>query len=154
MVRPIRAHASDCLRGFERPDGRRLSIVRLSRHHPVVGQPLIHRAGTPTRPRIAIITVTPSTSSNLKPSGASNSEHASDSLRGCARPDGRCLSIVKLSRHHPVVGQPLIHRAGTLTQPRIAITVTPSTSSSRLVRPIPSTHRTVCAVLRGRMVGV
>ena len=49
---------------------------------------------------------------------------------------GRCLSIVQLPRHHPVVGQSLIHRSDPLTWPRATISVTLGALLSRLVRPI------------------
>ena len=50
---------------------------------------------------------------------------------------GRCLSIVQLPRHHPVVGQSLIHRSDPLTWPRATISVTLGALRwSRLVRPI------------------
>ena len=49
---------------------------------------------------------------------------------------GRCLSIVQLPRHHPVVGRSLIHRSDPLTWPRATISVTFGALLSRLVRPI------------------
>ena len=48
----------------------------------------------------------------------------------------RCLSIVKLSRHHSVVGQSLIHRSEPLTWPRATISITLGAFLNRLVRPI------------------
>ena len=47
---------------------------------------------------------------------------------------GRCLSIVQLPRHHPVVGRSLIHRSDPLTWPRATISVTLGALLSRLVR--------------------
>ena len=52
------------------------------------------------------------------------------------RSAGRCLSIVKLSRHHSVVGRSLIHRSEPLTWPRATISVTLGAFLNRLVRPI------------------
>ena len=52
------------------------------------------------------------------------------------RPGSGCLSIVKLSRHHPVVVRSSIHRADPLTWPRTTIPVTPGAFLSRLVRQI------------------
>ena len=51
-------------------------------------------------------------------------ENASGGMHVCERSVGRCLSIVELSRHHPVVGRSTIHRADLLTWPRATISVT------------------------------
>ena len=45
---------------------------------------------------------------------------------------GRFLSIVKLSRHHSVVGRSLIHRSEPLTWPRATISVTLGAFLNRL----------------------
>ena len=57
-------------------------------------------------------------------------------MRVWKRSVGRCLSIVKLPRHHSVVGRLLIHRSEPLTWPRATISVTLGALLSRLVRPI------------------
>ena len=49
---------------------------------------------------------------------------------------GPCLSIVKLSRHHSVVGRSLIHRSEPLTWPCATISVTLGAFLNQLVRPI------------------
>ena len=40
--------------------------------------------------------------------------HRNATVRARLRPDRRCLSIVGGTRHHPVLGQPLVCRAATL----------------------------------------
>ena len=60
----------------------------------------------------------------------------SELLHTRTRPGSGCLSIVKLSRHHPVVVRSTIHRADPPTWPRTTISVTPGAFLSRLVRQI------------------
>ena len=64
------------------------------------------------------------------------SENVFGGLHVCERSVRRCLSIVELSRHHPVVGRSIIHRADPLTWSRTTISVTPGAFLSRLVRQI------------------
>ena len=67
---------------------------------------------------------------------------------------GRCLSIVQLPRHHPVVGQSLIHRSEPLTWPRATISVTLGALVSRLVRPIRERTWWYVTCGSGRLAGV
>ena len=60
----------------------------------------------------------------------------SELLHAHTRPGSGCLSIVKLSRHHSVVGRSLIHRSEPLTWPRATISVTLGAFLNQLVRPI------------------
>jgi hypothetical protein len=73
----------------------------------------------------------------------------SEPLHARSRLGGGCLSIVKLSRHHSVVGRSLIHRSDPLTWPHATISVTLGALLSRLVRPIRERiwwYARVCAV--------
>ena len=60
----------------------------------------------------------------------------SEPLHARSRLGGGCLSIVRLSRHHSVVGRLLIHRSDPLTWPHATISVTLGALLSRLVRAI------------------
>ena len=84
------------LRARLRPGRRCLSIVRVTRHHPVLGRSLVCRAATVVLLYTLLITHTGATVSRLV-----NIEMR---LRARLRPDRRCLSIVRVTRHHPVLG--------------------------------------------------
>ena len=66
------------------------------------------------------------------------------------------LCIVKLSWHHSVVGQLLIHRSDPLTWPHATISVTlGALLLSLLVRRIRETHLVgICTCVSGRLAGV
>ena len=133
LVRPIRERTWWYSREWERSVGRCLSIVQLSRRHPVVGQSLIHRSDPLTWPRATIsVTLGALLSRLVRPIR----ERIWWYSREWERSVGRCLSIVKLPRRHPVVGRSLIHRSDPLTWPRATISVTLGALLSRLVRPI------------------
>ena len=89
-----------------RPDRRCLSIVRVTRRRPVLGQPLVCRAATVVSLYI-----------DRSQTDATVFDDAIDiEMRLCPRlrPDRRCLSIVRVTRHRPVLGQPLVCRAATV----------------------------------------
>ena len=70
------------------------------------------------------------------------------------RSAGRCLSIVKLARHHSVVGRSLIHRSEPLTWPRATISVTLGAFLNRLVPSNPRTHLVVYTCGSGQLACV
>ena len=88
----------------------------------------------PTWPRTTISRFTPG--AFPEPVWCVKSENLFSALHVCERSVRRCLSIVELARHHPVVGRSIIHRADPLTWPCTTISVTPGAFLSRLVRQI------------------
>ena len=129
-----------------------MSILRVTRHHPLVGQPLACRSG-------AVVSLHRSTIAFREPrptarTRSTGPRHRNVRLRAQAWPVYRCLSIVRPTQHHPLVGQPLVCRSG-------ASRLAPSQHNHNHFLRAQCTHRTCprgcpskCAPARSSAAGV
>ena len=129
-----------------------MSILRVTRHHLLVGQPLACRSG-------AVVSLHRSTIAFREPrptarTRSTGPRHRNVRLRAQAWPVYRCLSIVRPTQHHPLVGQPLVCRSG-------ASRLAPSQHNHNHFLRAQCTHRTCprgcpskCAPARSSAAGV
>ena len=148
-------HRNVRLRAQTRPVYRCLSILRVTRHHVLVGQPLACRSG-------AVVSLHRSTIAFREPrptarTRSTGPRHRNVRLRAQAWPVYRCLSIVRATQHHPLVGQPLVCRSGavvSLHHSTIIITFFASTVHTPHVSAGLPIEMCACALKRGRCTDI
>ena len=119
-----------------------MSILRVTRHHVLVGQPLACRSG-------AVVSLHRSTIAFREPrptarTRSTGPRHRNVRLRAQAWPVYRCLSIVRATQHHPLVGQPLVCRSGAVVSlHRSTIIITFCEHSAHTARVRGAAHRNV-----------
>ena len=102
---------------------RRRAHIRERTHPTAAGPPMFeHREGHPAPPGAGTASRLPRGHGSLALSitgrdrfrPIARARHRNARLHARQRPDRRCLSIVRVTRHHPVLGLPLVCRAATI----------------------------------------